>query len=124
MGKEELEIAKVINDRCQAMVKQEIDKLQGLMADDIVLTHINGLKQTKNEWLEEIATGRIRYFTIKVVDLEVTILGNKASATFLSIIDAEIYAHRNVWRLTSESFFEKRNQQWLWVTSPAPAIDR
>lgn len=82
------------------------------------------MKQTKNEWLEEIETGRMRYFSIKTVNLNITVLGDKVSATSLTIIDAEIYGSRNVWRLTSKSFFERRNQKWLWVTSPAPIIDR
>lgn len=111
----EREIRELLDRRSRAMENRDIATMSRLMADDLTLVHITGRRQSKSEWLEDIRSEAMRYYDIKLENLNIRITGNRAIATYLSVLDARIYGSRNVWRLNSTMYLEKRNGTWLWV---------
>lgn len=55
------EVLAVVRARNQAMIDRDVDALDRLLADDFTATHITGYEQSKQEWLEQIASGQMRY---------------------------------------------------------------
>lgn len=112
---DEQEILAVLNARCKAMVDRDIDTLDALMDDNITLTHMTGVKQTKWEWLDDIANGDLRYDSIEIVDPVVEIDGDRATVKHTSIIAANAYgSYSDSWRLQGNSSYVKRNGKWIW----------
>lgn len=53
------------------MVERDIETLRSLMADDLVLVHMSGQTQSKEEWLEEIRNETMRYYSIRIENLHI-----------------------------------------------------
>ena len=109
------EVKATIDKRDKAMIDKDINTMDSLMADDLILVHITGRRQTKWEWLEEIRSENMRYYDIKLENLNIEVNKNRAIATFISVLDARIYGSRNTWRLNGTMYLEKRNGAWIWV---------
>lgn len=114
MDKKKQEIADFIERRNKAMIERDTGTLDRLMADDLILTHITGATQTKQEWLKEIAKETMRYYRIKTEDLAIEINGNVATAHYISVIEARIWGIRGTWRLHSVMHLQKTAEGWLW----------
>ncbi len=111
----EQEVVTMLDKRDRAMIDRDIEALGSLMADDLVLVHITGRRQSKAEWLEEIRSENMRYYDIKRENFKIEINDNRAISTYVSVLDARIYGSRNVWRLNVTMYLEKRNGAWIWV---------
>lgn len=57
----------------------------------------------------------MRYYDIKRENFKMEINGNRATATYVSVLDARIHGSRNVWRLNITVLLEKRDGAWIWV---------
>lgn len=121
LTQEQREIADFLDRRNKAMVDRDIETLRSLMADDLVLIHMSGQTQSKEEWLEEIKNETMRYYSIEMEDLHITVDGNRATATYTSIMDARIWGSRGTWRMNSTMNLEQTEPRgWLWTTSGRP----
>lgn len=115
LSQAEQEVLAMLDIRDKAMIDRDIETLGSLMADDLILVHITGRQQSKAEWLEEIRSENMRYYDIKRENFKMEINGNRATATYVSVLDARIYGSRNVWRLNVTMPLEKRDGAWIWV---------
>ena len=52
----------------QALIDKNEDKLNELMADDYILTHMSGKKQTKAQFIEEVMNGTLNYFKSEIAN--------------------------------------------------------
>ncbi len=121
LTQEQRKIADFLDRRNKAMVERDIETLRSLMADDLVLIHMSGQTQSKEEWLEEIRNETMCYYSIEIENLCITVDGNRATATYTSIMDARIWGSRGTWRMNSTMNLEKtENRGWLWTTSGRP----
>jgi hypothetical protein len=118
MTAEQKEILSILLFRCEAMIDKNIALLSNQMADDLILYHVTGDTQTKNEWIECIKSEEMKYFRIDIVNPVIRIIDNQASITYTSIIDARIFGYRNKWTINGESFLEKINGNWIWSNFP------
>lgn len=101
----------------RAMVDQDIDTLEVLLAKEMSLIHMTGYVQPKAEWLADIASGQMSYFssTHEKVE-EVSIEGNCAKMTSYDLVEASIWGSaRHTWRLKMEVHFEKKENDWKIV---------
>ena len=76
------------------IVDKDLEVLERCMTDDIILTHITGATQTKDEWLNCIENETMRYFSIEVLDFKIEIQENTAIMEHTSRLDARIYGSR------------------------------
>ena len=55
--------------RFDAMTRQDVAALEPMLADDLVYCHSDATCEGKREFLETIRSGRVRYLTLKVLEL-------------------------------------------------------
>ena len=114
----ERQVAAAYRARCDAMVRGDTDELDRLLSDDLVLRHITGATQTKEEWLDDVAAERMKYYNIDIQDCAVTVDGDRAECRHTSVIDARINGSRGTWTLSGTSYYENQDGQWIAVNGP------
>lgn len=64
--------------RFEATVKNDLEALGKLLADDLTYTHSNGAVDTKAQYIEALKSGKVRYDKIEPGELQVRLYGNTA----------------------------------------------
>ena len=110
------EIEQFLDDWSAAMIAADIVKLGAMMDDGIILRHITGMTQTKREWLEEVASGSMKYHKIERRDVVLTSNSDgSASVSFTSVITATIWGSYGTWTLNGTMRLVKRSGRWIRV---------
>ncbi len=110
------EIEQFLDDWNAAMIAADTVRLGAMMDDDIILRHITGMTQTKREWLEEVASGSMKYHKIEKRDVVVTSNSDgSASVPFTSVITATIWGSYGTWTLSGTMRLVKRSGRWIRV---------
>ncbi|MBS7231585.1 nuclear transport factor 2 family protein [Flavobacterium psychroterrae] len=115
----ELEIFAITRQLTDLMIDKDILELNKILDQDFTLTHITGYVQSKDEWLLEIESERMKYYGYEEVKTSVKMEGDKGTFVGQNILDARIYGTRNKWRLQQKIQFEKRNGKWIILQSVA-----
>ncbi|MFV0558751.1 MAG: nuclear transport factor 2 family protein [Enterococcus sp.] len=97
---------KLYRQQYEAMVNQEIEVLDNLLASEFTLTHMTGIKQSKSEWLNDISRNQMNYFSYLEETVNVTIKQNQAMVVGRNQVDAQIYGTRGKWFLQLELTIE------------------
>ena len=98
------------------MVAADTARLGAMMDDSIILRHITGMTQTKREWLEEVASGSMKYHKIVKRDVSISFASNgSASVSFTSVRTATIWGSYGTWTLSGSMRLVKRNGRWIRV---------
>lgn len=100
---------------CQAMTDADIETLRSLVAEDTVFTHMSGKQQTREEYFDDIARGRLRYFSIGIENPVIEVNGDRATVSFTSVLNANAYGARGAFRMRGVHAWEKRNGAWISV---------
>ena len=110
------EIEQFLDDWNAAMIAADTVRLGAMMDDGIILRHITGMTQTKREWLEEVASGSMKYHKIEKRDVVVTSNSDgSASVSFTSIITVTIWGGYDTWTLSGTMRLVKRSGRWIRV---------
>ncbi|MEY8463152.1 nuclear transport factor 2 family protein [Streptococcus merionis] len=82
-----------------AMVQKDTASLEAILTDDMTLTHMTGYVQPKVEWLEDIASEEMRYYSsTNEATYDIVIDGDRASLTSHDLVEASIWGSaRNTW---------------------------
>lgn len=112
---EKQEVEAFIRNRNKAMCEQDTLSLSRMMADDLMLVHMSGAKQSKSSWLKDIADGTMRYYNINMQKLDIEVDGDRATAKMTSAIEARIWGSHGKWTLSSTMHLRKTNSGWLWT---------
>ncbi len=99
----------------QALINQNISKLKQLLPDDYIAVHITGRRQTKEEWLNDIANGDMRYFHFTDLHYSFSQEGNRVQLGIRQRITANIYGSEGTWSIPGTRVFEKRDGEWQIV---------
>lgn len=103
-----------------AMVAKDTATLSRIHADDFVLVHITGMRQSKKEYLDAIADGTLNYYTAVHEQMEVTVEGDRAALTGRSRVTAAVFGGgRHTWPLQLRFRLVKRDGQWLFTEARA-----
>ncbi|MBE6164532.1 MAG: nuclear transport factor 2 family protein [Streptococcus gallolyticus] len=107
-----------VND---AMVAKDTKKLAELLEPDTVLIHMTGYVQPVTEWLEQIETGDMIYYSWQEdVIKNIKINGNTASLIGQSRVKARIWgAGPSTWRLQIKMEFENIDGKWKIIKQTA-----
>lgn len=96
-----------------AMITKDRDTLEEYVSEDIVITHMTGVTQTREEWIDEIMNGQLNYFHLTLSNIVITIENNQAFLTADSILDAAVYGgSRNSWSMHPRQTFTFNNNIW------------
>ena len=102
------------------MIARDVTRLGELLDDSFVLVHMTGHRQSKGEFLREIATGVLNYYSAQTDSIEVTVDGDKARLIGRSRVNAAVYGGgRHTWPLQMDSRLERIDGQWKIVWTKA-----
>jgi ketosteroid isomerase-like protein len=76
--------------RFKAMVDADIDTLEGFLADDLTYSHTTGWTESKSEFLQTVASGKINYMAVKPREVVVRIYGDVAVMTGLADMEGAV----------------------------------
>ena len=104
----------------KAMMAKDTLALGKLLSDDSVLVHMTGHKQSKQEYLSEIASGVLNYYSVETDSLDIVVNGDTARMIGRSRVNAAVYGGgRHTWRLQMDSQLRKIDGKWLIAYSRA-----
>ncbi len=104
--------------RC--MIAKDADGLRGLMSDDCILTHMTGVRQSREAFLKGLMNGTFRYFSADHGPIEVTVRGDRAALTGKSRVVAAVYGgEKRAWRLRGDFALRRENGRWSFTGSEA-----
>lgn len=103
---------------CQAMTEADTDTMRELIAEDTVFTHMSGRQQTREEYLADIQTGSLRYFTIRIENPTIVVDGDTASISYTSVLNANAYGARGTYRMNGTHWLEQQDGSWVTVNTP------
>lgn len=116
---QEREISIVTDKVIQFMIERNVTGLTSLLHEDFTLTHLTGYVQRRKEWLSEIETESMKYYSAKKVKDDVSVTGGEAVSTVQHLLDARIWGSRNTWRLQQRMTLRKVADQWIVMNSIA-----
>ena len=94
----------------ECMIGKDTEGLQKMMADDYVLMHMTGVRQSKEVFLEGLVDGTFNYYSAEHDSIEVTVEGNTAKMIGKSRVAAAVYGgRRSLWRLRGDFTLRKEN---------------
>ena len=111
------QILAVSRARNRGMLDRDVALVDEVLADEYTAVHIGGYEQPKQEWLQQVASGRMQYHSITEVDSSIDVNGDTAVAVTTNLVDATIDGSRSTWRLRSTTDYERHDGQWKAVRS-------
>ncbi|KGO86524.1 hypothetical protein Q765_09830 [Flavobacterium rivuli WB 3.3-2 = DSM 21788] len=116
---EKIPVLAITRQLTDLMIKRDIAALHTILDTHFTLTHITGFVQSKAEWLSEIESEQMKYYSYTEVKTSIEIEGDKARFVGQSILDARIWGMRNNWRLQQTMQLEKHDGTWIFLKSVA-----
>lgn len=102
---------------CEAMTEADTATMRELVAPEKTFTHMSGRKQTREEYFADVADGSLRYFSIGIDSPAVEVCGNRATVAYTSVLNANAYGARGVFRMAGTHALEKRGGAWVEVNA-------
>jgi len=104
----------------EAMVRKDTATLNRVYADDFVLTHMTGMHQSKQVYIQSIANGTLNYYSAEHEQMNIKVNGNHATLTGRSRVNAAVFGGgRHTWRLQLSFQLVKRDGRWQFTAASA-----
>ena len=114
------QIEQVYRQMYEAMVAKDTATLNRLHADDFVLKHMTGMRQSKQQYIRAIADGTLNYFEAQHEQMDISIDGDRATLTGRSRVTAAVFGGgRHTWQLQLRFTLRKEHGHWLLTSSEA-----
>ena len=97
----------------KAMIAKDSIVLDEVHADDFVLVHMTGMRQSKAGYIRAIMDGTLNYYSAVTEGLDITVSGDRAVIDGHSRVEAAVFGGgRHTWPLSLH--FEARKQDGRW----------
>ena len=104
----------------QAMVAKDTATLNRVHADDFVLVHMTGMRQSRQQYITAIADGTLNYYSATHEQLDIAVDGDIATLTGRSRVTAAVFGGgRHTWSLQLAFTLRKQNGSWQFTESRA-----
>jgi Domain of unknown function (DUF4440) len=106
--------------RFQAQVQSDVAALKAAIADDAIYIHANGVEQNRDEYLSDVAAGKVRWRSFELNEQVARILGDVGLTHGMMVINVGV--DRRILVRTSGVYL-KRGGQWQllsWQSTPVP----
>ena len=78
------QLKQLVSDVSDALVKVDIARVDELWMPDFIYIHSSGAQQSKTQFLEDVKTGRRKYYSITPGDMQARFYGNTGIVTGLT----------------------------------------
>ena len=114
------QIEALYREMYQAMVDKDTLKLNQIHSDSFVLTHMTGMRQSKQIYIQSIANGTLNYYSAEHEQMNIKISGNTAILTGRSRVNAAVFGGgRHTWRLQLSFQLVKLDGHWQFTSAQA-----
>jgi ketosteroid isomerase-like protein len=120
----ENEVLGLEDRRFAAMTGKDWKTLDGLLHEQLLYTHSNGVTDTKAVWMDAMRSGRTVYKSAKQGERKVRLYGDSALVTGKAQIEAEVNGQARSLKLCYLNVWTKTPQGWkfvAWQSTPQPA---
>ncbi|MDO7854414.1 nuclear transport factor 2 family protein [Hymenobacter convexus] len=93
----------------------EIDAIEDLFDDELVFIHLNGHFSSKQEWIQELRTGRFVYNAIDLLQASVKVYGNTAVLVGKARFRVTMNGSKGAWTLVYTEVYTRKNNHWKLV---------
>ena len=115
-------IAALYREYWRCMIEKDAAGLKMLMAENYVLEHMTGVRQSKEAFIRGLMDGTFNYYSAEHDSIRVTVSGDTAEMIGRSRVTAAVYGGRKAsWRLRGDFTLRKENGAWLLTGSKASA---
>ena len=98
----------------EASINKDIDKLDEILASDYILVHMTGLNQTKQDYINSVKNGELKYYESINESISVNIKENIATLIGKTKILASPFGiPKSWWRLRQDITMEKVDGKWI-----------
>ena len=118
----EAEILGVEARRYAAMREADLDALDPLLAEELVFTHANGSVQTKQELLDALGSGELRYLDVQLDRGSLRVYGETVVLTGISRLQVEAGEQRRSLALRTTSVYVRREGGWRLVAYQSTSL--
>ncbi len=117
---DEAQIKTLYCDYWRYMIAKNTGALRQMMAEDYALTHMTGVRQSAEAFLQGLSDGTFRYYSAVHDSIDVLVAGDTATMTGKSRVLAAVYGGgKHTWRLRGDFTLRKENGRWLLTSSKA-----
>ena len=110
----EQEVLERFKEFLEAMIEKDDAKLDEIIDDNYILTHMSGKRQTKKEYINEIMDGTLNYYKSRIIHPQVSILEETHARLIADVeLDAKVYGIKGTWTMNSEVYMKKINNNWF-----------
>ena len=114
------QIEALYREMYEAMIAKDTTTLNRIHADDFVLTHMTGMRQPKQVYIQAIANGTLNYYSAGHEQIDIKVDGNHATLTGHSRVNAAVFGgSRHTWRLQLYFNLVKEDGKWRFTTARA-----
>lgn len=114
------QIEQLYRDMYKAMAEKDSATLDRVHADEFVLVHMTGMRQSKREYIRAIMDGTLNYYSAIHEQTDITIDGDRATLTGCSRVTAAVFGGgRSTWRLQLRLGLVRRDGRWLFTEARA-----
>ena len=114
-------LIRLYEDLEAALIRKDTGKLRGVLDDSFVLTHMTGMRQSREEYLESVRDGTMNSYSSEHDEILVTYLTDSAAQLRgRSRTNAAVFGGgRHTWRLQLDFRAEKKGEKWKFVSADA-----
>lgn len=109
--------------RCQALMDNDLEALAQLMADDIIYTHSSATVENKDQYLESLRSGRLRYRSVQRKNEQLRVFGQVAVMHGRAIMQVDINGQTKDLNNLFQSVWVERDGRWelaSWASTVIP----
>ncbi len=103
----------VIQRMIDGMVSKDLELLRGVMSEDMVLVHMTGMEQNREQFLSQLEDGTLNYRSYRIIDVKSSKYADNAQAEVRMLTDAAVYGSGyRIWRLSMSASLVKCDGKW------------
>ena len=114
------QIEALYREMYEAMVRKDTATLNRVHADDFVLTHMTGMHQSKQVYIQSIANCTLNYYSAEHEQMDIKVNGDRGTLRGRSRVNAAVFGGgRHTWRLQLSFRLVKHNGRWQFTAASA-----
>ena len=102
--------------RFAAQMKNDMEALTTLLADDLVYCHSSAKVDGKSEFIDSMRSGRTKYESIEPSDVKVRVYGNTAIVNGMAKLTVATNGQPNTFSLRYTDVWVMRDNKWQMVS--------
>ena len=105
---------------CNASINKDFNTLNEILAEDYILVHMTGRIQTKQEYINSVKNGELKYYDSINESIDITINGDEAFLVGRTKTLASPFGFgKSWWNLKQDIKLKKLNNKWMITKSVA-----